>query len=154
MQASNNAIELIKHFESCSLKSYLCPAKKWTIGWGNTYYENGDAVKAGDFIGQTRADKMLSKAISERVKWVNKALKVPVTQDLFDALVDFAYNFSESKLKNSSMLRLINDGADMEEVFVELRKWKQIGTTPVDGLIRRRSAEEHLVKTGEIKFYF
>ncbi len=155
MQASNNAIELIKHFEGCRLKAYLCPAKKWTIGWGDTFYENGSPVKAGDYIGQTRADKMLATEVAARAKSVTKLLKVKVTQNLFDALVDWTYNFSESKLNSSAMLRLINEGADtMEEVLVELRKWQHIGKEPNDGLIRRRKAEEHLIKTGELKFYF
>ena len=32
----NCAIELIKQFEGCSLKAYLCPANIWTIGYGHT----------------------------------------------------------------------------------------------------------------------
>ena len=28
--------KLIKRFEGCRLKAYLCPAGVWTIGWGST----------------------------------------------------------------------------------------------------------------------
>src|ERR1044072_801218 len=39
---------VIKHAEDFRSKPYLCPAKKWTIGWGTTYYPTGTAVAEHD----------------------------------------------------------------------------------------------------------
>ena len=50
--------ELIKFFEGCKLTAYQCPAKIWTIGYGNTQYENGKSVKKGDVITQERANEL------------------------------------------------------------------------------------------------
>ena len=36
MKATNYALLLIKSFEQLRLNSYLCPAGKWTIGYGHT----------------------------------------------------------------------------------------------------------------------
>ena len=41
-------IELIKKFESLSLRPYLCPAHVPTIGYGNTTYADGTPVKMSD----------------------------------------------------------------------------------------------------------
>jgi GH24 family phage-related lysozyme (muramidase) len=34
MKTSQRGIELIKEYEGLRLKSYLCPANVWTIGYG------------------------------------------------------------------------------------------------------------------------
>ena len=36
MTTGSAGIKLIKKWESCKLESYLCPAYKWTIGFGFT----------------------------------------------------------------------------------------------------------------------
>ena len=46
------------HYEGLKLTAYLCPAKVWTIGYGNTFYENGTKVKQGDKITKERADQL------------------------------------------------------------------------------------------------
>ena len=48
-------LKLIKDSEGCKLKAYKCPADKWTIGFGNTFYEDGDKVKEGDTITKEEA---------------------------------------------------------------------------------------------------
>ena len=42
------AAELCRRFEGFSAKPYLCPAGVWTIGYGSTYYANGDKVTKDD----------------------------------------------------------------------------------------------------------
>ena len=39
-------LDLIKAFEGLFLKPYLCPAGIPTIGYGNTFYENGKKIDA------------------------------------------------------------------------------------------------------------
>ena len=41
MKVNEAGIKLMHDFEGLKLKAYLCPAKVWTIGYGNTYYEDG-----------------------------------------------------------------------------------------------------------------
>ena len=36
MKISDEGIALIKKYEGCELKAYLCPAGVWTIGYGHT----------------------------------------------------------------------------------------------------------------------
>ena len=45
MTTGSAGIKLIKKWESCKLESYKCAAGLWTIGFGNTFYEDGSKVK-------------------------------------------------------------------------------------------------------------
>jgi len=44
MKIDTVGLDLIKKFEGFSSKPYLCPAGIPTIGYGNTYYEDGTKV--------------------------------------------------------------------------------------------------------------
>ena len=50
MKVNEEGYALIKRFEGCRLKAYRCPSNVWTIGYGNTFYEDGTKVKDGDVI--------------------------------------------------------------------------------------------------------
>ena len=62
MQVSKEGLDLIKKHEGYRDNAYLCPAKVWTIGYGNTFYESGRKVKEGDviFIERNRKHKIIS----------------------------------------------------------------------------------------------
>ena len=60
MKTGKKGLELIKHFEGCELKAYLCPAGVWTIGYGHT-----KGVKEGDVITAEEADAMLLAELDE-----------------------------------------------------------------------------------------
>ena len=50
MQVSNRGLTVIKEFEGWRPRAYLCPAGKWTIGYGHTADAGPPPVKAGDVI--------------------------------------------------------------------------------------------------------
>ncbi|MGA1554172.1 MAG: lysozyme, partial [Burkholderiaceae bacterium] len=60
MKTSEEGKALIKKFEGCELKAYLCPAQVWTIGYGHTA-----SVNEGDVCTQEDADRMLSEDLEE-----------------------------------------------------------------------------------------
>ena len=47
-KTSKKGIDLIKKYEGFRSRPYLCPAKVPTIGYGATYYPNGQKVKLSD----------------------------------------------------------------------------------------------------------
>jgi lysozyme len=53
MLPSANCYRIIKEFESLVLQAYRDKAGIWTIGYGCTYYENGNPVEIGDRITKT-----------------------------------------------------------------------------------------------------
>ena len=66
---------LIKKYEGCKLKAYKCPEGIWTIGWGNTTYEDGRPVKEGDIIAQEKADYLLNHYIATNIYTVVNLMK-------------------------------------------------------------------------------
>ena len=57
---SQEAVDLIKHFEGLRLTPYLCSAGVPTIGYGSTFYEDGRKVSLQDPpITKERAEELL-----------------------------------------------------------------------------------------------
>ena len=91
-------IELIKHFESLELETYLCPASKLTIGYGCTREEH--AYK-GNKITQLVAEGLLTEDILEARSKVLKRLARSARSPELYALTSQAFNLttkSTSKL--------------------------------------------------------
>lgn len=145
MTVSDKGIELIKKFEGLSLKPYLCPARIPTIGYGNTFYEDGSKVTMSDkLITAERATAMLKVVVSQFAVGVAKLITFKgVSQHQFDALVSFAYNVGLGNLKSSTLLKRVNKN-EMELASMEFKKWDKAGGKVLAGLTKRREAERNL----------
>ena len=130
---------LLKKFEGCKLKAYLCPAGVCTIGYGHTSAAGAPMVNNGMTITQADAEDILKHDIVKYEIAVMDLVKVKLTQNQFDVLVDFAYNAGVGNLKSSTMLKKINSG-DLDAVPAELMKWTKGGGKVLPGLVRRRQA--------------
>jgi len=102
-------LKLIHSFESCILKPYKCPSGIPTIGWGNTFYENGVKVTLKDLpISQDRANQLFLCVLTDFEKHVDSYCRDDINQNQFDALMSFAYNCGVYNLKNSTLLKKVN----------------------------------------------
>ena len=144
MIISNRLRELVKHFEGCKLTSYVCSAGHNTIGYGNTFYENGVKVKPGDKITQQRAEELLDIILIKFVQQTNELIKSNVNQNQRDALTDFAYNCGVGNLKSSTLLKKVNADPNDKTIRDEFMKWNKGGGKVLNGLTRRREAEANL----------
>jgi lysozyme len=130
---------LLKKFEGCKLKAYHCPAGVCTIGYGHTSAAGAPQVVDGMTITQAQAEDILKRDIVKYEVAVMDLVKVKLTQNQFDVLVDFAYNAGVGNLKSSTMLKKVNAG-DFDAVPAELMKWVKGGGKVLPGLVRRRQA--------------
>lgn len=139
MKTSNEGINLIKKFEGCELKAYKCSAGVTTIGYGNTFYENGEKVQMGDEITHQRANELLLNLLPKYEATVNKNIKRPLQQNEFDALVSFCWNCGSSE----TLFKLVNA---QDSGTVEWWKTHYIkGNGKVlAGLVNRRKEEAEL----------
>lgn len=138
MNISEKGIKLIKNFEGCRLKAYKCPAGIPTIGYGHT-----GKVLMDDVITQEEADRLFKMDIIIHVNNVSRLVKVPLTQNQFDALVSFEYNVGYSALASSTLLKLLNQ-KKYKETAAEFGKWIHAGKNVLPGLVKRRKAEKDL----------
>ena len=147
MKIDKNGKDLIKHFEGCSLVGYPDPATKgipYTIGYGNTYYEDGTKIKLGDKITQERADLLLDKLLVHYEQGVDSITRDNITNNQFDALVSFAWNVGIANLKSSTLLKKVNANPNDPSISAEFKKWNKAAGKVMKGLTLRRNAEAEL----------
>jgi lysozyme len=144
MKVNKLGIDMMHHFEGCRLQAYQCSAKVWTIGWGNTYYQDKRPVKQGDVITQAQANELFEMVMNEFAIEVRKALTKQLNENQFSALVCFAYNVGIGNLKKSTLLRKANINPNDETIAGEFAKWNKAGGKVLNGLTRRRLAEADL----------
>ena len=144
MKASENCLELIRRFEGFRGTPYKCPAGVPTIGYGSTRYANGAVVTLQDApITQAQADHIMKATLTEYEDAVRRYAQVPINQNQFDSLVDFAYNVGAKALLKSTLLRKLNAG-DTTGASAEFAKWVKGGGVTLPGLVTRREAERVL----------
>jgi len=138
-------IKLIKTFEGLKLKSYLCPAGRWTIGFGSTFHPNGTAVKEGETISLEEAELYLKTDLKNFEKHLNKMLgNVTLKDNQYFALLDFVYNCGPSNLRNSTLLKLVKENPNNPLIRNEFLKWTKSNGKELLGLKRRREAEANM----------
>ena len=136
MKTSQAGKDLIISFEGIRLQAYKCPAGVWTIGVGSTQ----PPVKPGEVLTKKEAMDRFDRDLVKYENAVDRLVKVPLTQNQFDALVSFTFNVGEGALAKSTLLKKLNAG-DYDAVPAELMKWTKGGGKELPGLVRRRRAE-------------
>jgi len=152
---SEKGIQLIKHFEGCHLKPYLCPALLWTVGYGHVLYPEQNRLplaqrksynlKIEHFRNweQSEVDALLKQDLQRFERGVLRYITVPLKQNEFDALVSFSFNLGLGTLQRSSIRSKLNRG-DKEGAIETLFKYCRAGGKILRGLERRRAAEADL----------
>lgn len=145
MQISHNGILFLTEGEGLRLEAYKDTGGVWTIGYGSLSMF-GRPVEEGMVC--TRADAEAQRQVD--LAWaqtaVNQRVRVPLTQNQFDALVSFVYNVGESAFGKSTLLRVLNQGAYAEAAKQFLR-WVYDNGKKIDGLHNRRLKEKALFES-------
>lgn len=138
MEYSKSCLALIESFESCRTVAYRDTGGVWTIGYGHTYN-----VHEGDSMSVAEAERWLIFDIGYTVAFLNRVIRVPLTQEQFDALVDFVFNVGVGNFSESRLLQFLNVG-NFAKAADEFSRWDKVGGAVVAGLLRRREAEKEL----------
>jgi len=163
MRTGINGIKLIKSFESLhdgdlnmiGLQPKMDPIGIWTEGYGRAMRdEHGNFIRGRGnknlaysritIDNEYEAHQALVQDLSSREHTVMQNIKIPLTQNQFDALVSHVYNTGGS----NTLYNLINKKADPASI----RRWFETKYITADGkklqgLIRRRKAEADLFFT-------
>lgn len=144
MRASEASLSIIKRFESFRAKPYRCPAGIPTIGYGSTFYPGGRRVTMNDPpVTERYAVELLQNLVRDFEAGVSRLVRVPLTQNEFDALVSFVYNVGLGAFEESTLLRLLNDG-NKAAAAEQFKRWDKSGGKVLNGLVDRRKAERAL----------
>jgi len=148
MQTSHDGMDLLKHYEGCSLEAYPDPAtggEPITIGYGNT---NPGVLKLGGICTQEEADQMLADRLKKDFEPGVNQLLLTANQQQFDAIISLAYNIGLGNLKTSTVVRKHNAG-DYEGAAQSILMWNRANGAVMKGLQRRRYAEMLVYKGGD-----
>jgi len=146
MKLNSKGIELMHKYEGLRLSSYLCPAGVPTIGYGNTFYEDGSKVQLGQNISKKRADQLFENIVNKSFN-IKPILKKELNENQYSALVCFAYNVGMANLGKSTLLKKINVNPNDETIRNEFLKWNKAGGKVLNGLTKRRISEANLYFT-------
>jgi GH24 family phage-related lysozyme (muramidase) len=134
---------IVREFEGCHLKAYLCPANVWTVGWGSTTIA-GKVVREGQSITQAQADAQLDADLQRFYDALARAIPAVAgwPPNRAAALVSWTYNVGVGAMQDSTLRRRILAGEDPAQVVAaELPRWNKADGNPLPGLTRRRAAE-------------
>ncbi len=153
MQMSEKGKELLAEWEGVELKVYKDVAGLPTIGVGHLLTQDeltsgkilirGEPIRYADGLTKTQAMDLLDQDLERFEEAVNESGKVDLKQNQFDALVSFTFNVGSNAFRNSTLLRLLNQG-NYSDVPNQLRRWVHSGGQKVQGLVKRRENEIEL----------
>jgi lysozyme len=126
----------------------------WTIGYGSTYYANGDKVTKDDpSIDREYAERLLMhELVHTYAPGAIRQCPILLTLAIKDkdwgklnAIVDFCYNLGVGRLQTSTLKRKINQ-QDWDGAIEQLKLWVRGGGKVLRGLVIRRDAEAALMR--------
>lgn len=142
MQISFNGLQFLKDGEGFRKEAYKDTGGVWTIGYGTIKWL-GKPVEQGMTITEKEAELALQADLSWAQTAVNKLVKAPLSQNMFDALVSFVYNIGENAFMKSTLLRKLN-ARDYKGAAQEFLRWKFDNGKEIQGLLNRRIKEKAL----------
>lgn len=166
MQTSESGLKFIANWEGMILHPYLDVAQKWTIGIGKLILPtdsfstiNNQEIKellkskdknnpiAKKEIPEAEAFKLLKDEVKKCEDALKRQVKVPLTQNQFDALVSWSFNCGVGVFQTSTLVKELNRG-NYDKVPSELLRWCKIkvgGAVKTNqGLMNRRQSEGEL----------
>jgi lysozyme len=166
LKTSKNGLEFIARWEGVVLHPYMDVGGLWTIGVGHLIKPTDsfstisnlkikELIKSKDrshpyselLISREEALDILSQDILEVEVALNLAIKVPLNQNQFDALVSFGFNCGTGVFRTSGACRALSAG-HYNAVAERLLDWSKVrigGELRVNkGLFARRQSEGEL----------
>jgi lysozyme len=140
MSVSDAGVALVKRHEGFRSNVYKDVAGYETVGYGHKL-RAGESFTTG--LTEEQATELLKADLHEAENAVNARVTVPLTQNQFDALVDFTFNLGSGNLESSNLLAKLNK-RQYSAVPGELLKWVYAGGNVVAGLVARRQDEAKL----------
>lgn len=140
MKMSSRGREALKKREGNVLRAYRCSAGVWTIGCGHTSAAGNPVVHPDLVITEAESDAILSKDLVLYERAIDNALKVPVSQNEYDALVSVCFNVGP-RFAQSTCIKQLNAG-DRVRAAEAIMLWNK----PAE-IIGRRRTEYNQFKT-------
>lgn len=140
MKVSDAGVKLVKEFEGFVSRPYRDIVGVWTIGYGHT---SGVGPNTRP-LTEKQASELLKQDLDKKYGPPVNALKLPINQNQFDALVSFVYNCGPGAIAGSTGVGRALRAHQWDLAAKRLLDWCKAGSPPrvIPGLQRRRLAEK------------
>lgn len=142
MQISQNGINKLKVEEGEKLIGYKDSRGIPTVGVGHAGMVDGKPVAVGMVISKDKSSDLLRSDLQWTEKAIATNVRVPLTQNQYDALCSLIFNIGATAFANSTVLKRLNAG-DCKGAADAFLMWKKAGNDP-DILLPRRQRERAL----------
>ncbi len=125
-----------------------------TIGYGHLVHRSRvgtNATAEAPFAGgitKAQALSLLSRDAAAHISAVSRAVRVPLTQNKFDALVSFSFNVGAGAMRGSGVVNFVNHGGTPQQIHNAFLQWVRAGHRRLQGLVVRRTDEADLLNNG------
>lgn len=137
--SSPAVLTIIKKFEGFSPVPYRCAAGVLTVGFGHRIQPGERFAR----ITEEQAERLLRQDLGLAEAAVLMYVRVPLTDDQYNALVSLTFNIGHAALADSTLLRELNKG-NYDAIPAEMQRWVFASGKKNKGLMRRRTAEAEL----------
>ncbi len=141
MQLSPGGIHYITNIESFRGVVYLDQGGKPTIGFGHLIQAGEDFSKG---ITYTQGLALFRRDIRRYEQAVNVYVKVPLTQNQYDALVSLCYNIGVNAFAGSTLVKLLNM-KKYDAAADQILLWDHLSRRAISAGLNRRRHEERAI---------
>lgn len=146
MKPSEDIYKFIMNEEDFRDRAYKpLSTDRYTIGFGSTFYNNGDPVCIGDTITLDEATNLLKTKVNCCATGLSSITNPVCTQQQFDAVLSLCYNVGLDEFKNSTTGTLFYKGINIANRFA---LWNKSKGKVIKGLTVRRLKERTIYETG------
>ena len=122
--------------------AYIDPVGVVTVCAGHT-----KTAELGQVKTEAECKELLKQDVKHAEAAVKRLVKVPLTQEQFDALASFVFNVGETSFAKSTLLKKVN-AFDCWGAGKEFMRWTYAGGQQLTGLVVRRADERKQWETG------
>lgn len=140
MKLSTTGAQLIEQFEGFVPHPYRDAVGVWTIGYGSTKGVGPSTPR----VTRAQAEARLMREVDATYGAAINALRLPLNQNQFDALVSFVYNVGPGGVSSSTGVGRALRAKRWTDAANALLAWDKVGGRTLTGLSRRRRAERAL----------
>ncbi|QHM74100.1 Lysozyme RrrD [Mixta theicola] len=135
LKISEAGLRLIADAEGCRTSPYQCSAGVWTNGIGHT-----EGVTAHSEIDERQAAINLVYDVMRIERGIAACMRSDMPQEVYDAVVSFAFNVGVRAACNSTLATFIKRG-QWRSACLQLKRWVYVNGVFSKGLQNRRERE-------------
>lgn len=150
MKLSAEGLAELIRAEGSRSKMYKDTGGMPTLGYGHCLSQDertsgklwirGQRVRWADGLSDAQIEDLLAQDLEPMEAAVNALVRVPLTQNQFDALVMMVFNIGREAFAGSTLLKKLNAGL-YAEIPTQMRRWVMVDGEVDRGLRNRRELE-------------